>query len=266
MLLKINPELKNFFPATEEKQLFAAIMAISGKSYRATGRRETLRFVKNGRAYFIKKHFGVGWREIGKNLLYLRLPILGAKSEYQAVKLLNKLNVPTMKVVGFGERNFNPAKKQSFIITEELTDVYNLENICYCWRQNPPEFNFKRKIISAVAHVARTIHQHGLNHRDFYVCHFYVAKSSVQEEKIVLYLMDLHRAQIRKKVPSRWLIKDIAGLYFSVMDYGITQRDILRFLRDYFAQPLRNILSKEKRFLRRVEYKAMKLYKKTKIN
>jgi hypothetical protein len=46
----------------------------------------------------------------------------------------------------------------------------------------------------------------------------------------IIPLIDLHRAQLRKKTPRRWVVKDVAGLYFSVMDIGLTQRDLFRFV------------------------------------
>ena len=46
--------------------------------YRAREGRLTLRFVVDGRAYFLKLHRGVGWLEIIKNLITLRAPVLGS--------------------------------------------------------------------------------------------------------------------------------------------------------------------------------------------
>lgn len=34
----------------------------------------------------------------------------------------------------------------------------------------------------------------------------------------------------------------MSSLYFSALDIGLTRRDALRFLRDYFGRPLREIL------------------------
>ena len=43
--------------------------------YRQREGRTTLRFDTGGQAYFLKYHAGVGWREIVRNLLRLRLPV-----------------------------------------------------------------------------------------------------------------------------------------------------------------------------------------------
>ena len=46
-------------------------------------------------------------------------------------------------------------------------------------------------------------------------------------------------------MPRRWRDKDLAALYFSALDIGLTRRDLLRFLGAYFACPLRQILRDE---------------------
>ncbi|MNZ51540.1 Lipopolysaccharide core heptose(I) kinase RfaP [compost metagenome] len=73
-------------------------------------------------------------------------------------------------------------------------------------------------------------------------------------------MIDLHRAQTRAAVPTRWRNKDLAALYFSALDIGLTRRDKLRFLRAYFQRPLRDSLRDEARLLAWLEGKAAKLY------
>jgi len=60
--------------------------------------------------------------------------------------------------------------------------------------------------------------------------------------------------------PLRWRNKDLAALYFSALDIGLTRRDKLRFLKGYFQQPLRQILREEASLLAWLEGKANKLY------
>ena len=74
------------------------------------------------------------------------------------------------------------------------------------------------------------------------------------------YLIDLHRAQVRQIVPERWLIKDLAGLYFSSQDIGLTRRDLLRFMKEYRNKSLELILIQERNFWERVKKRGDKLY------
>ena len=53
---------------------FAAAFALEGEIYRALEQRQTLAFTVDGKRYFIKRHRGVTYREILKNLLSLRIP------------------------------------------------------------------------------------------------------------------------------------------------------------------------------------------------
>jgi hypothetical protein len=58
----------------------------------------------------------------------------------------------------------------------------------------------------------------------------------------------------------RWRVKDIGGLYYSSMDIGLTERDLLRFVRKYRNKPLKETLNKDKRFWRQVRKRGNALY------
>jgi Lipopolysaccharide kinase (Kdo/WaaP) family len=71
----------------------------------------------------------------------------------------------------------------------------------------------------------------------------------------------LHRAQIRSNTPTRWRIKDLAGLYFSSRDIGLSKQDELRFLRAYCNRPLAVELKAQKGFWQEVKNRGEKLYR-----
>ena len=239
---------------------FEWIMAVQGEVFRDVPGRRTLRVKSGAASFFIKIHTGVGGREIFKNLVQGKLPVIGAGNEYEAIRKLEAIGVETMTIAGVGGRGLNPAKRQSFLITEELGNTISLEDFCADWTRQKPNLSLKIKLIQKVAGVARELHDNGINHRDFYICHFLLDQRSIGTSHLHLYLIDLHRAQIRNKVPERWLVKDLAGLYFSAMDIGLTQKDIFRFLKNYRGVSLRTILGEEKVFWDKVRLKAEKLY------
>ncbi len=245
---------------------FRAAQQQTGTIYRDKEGRRTLRFEHAGRGYFLKLHQGVGWKEIVKNLAQGRLPVLGAENEYRAIRALEKLGIDTLNIAAYGKRGFNPASQLSFLVTDELADVESLEDVCARWPQQPPAPALKRKLIERVACIARNMHGNGINHRDFYLCHFLLQRggeplTAANIDACKLYLMDLHRAQIRREVPRRWLIKDLGGLYYSALDIGLTQRDVLRFLRAYRQCPLRDIFAHESDLWRAVKLRAAKIYR-----
>lgn len=250
------------------KDIFTQIFRFHGQVFRQQKNRKTLRITINGKGYFIKMHKGVGWREIFKNLFQLRWPVLGARNEWQAIKRLNEIGVLTTKLVGYGCRGRNPAQIHSFIVTEELLNTISLEDFCRDWLNNPPDIKLKRGLIDEVAGIASTLHTNGVNHRDFYLCHFLLDVSAgidnITSENLKLYLIDLHRAQVRKRTPARWIIKDLAGLYFSSMELGLRQRDILRFIKAYTLQDLHTCLLKQQGFWKAVTQRGMRLYGKEK--
>lgn len=239
---------------------FAAAEALQGKVVRAMDGRRTFRTEVAGRGYFVKIHRGVGWGEIVKNLVSGRLPILGAANEWHATRRLAELGVDSLRAVAFGERGGNPARRHSFIITEELTPIISLENYTRSWPQHPPAPALKRALIERVATMARRMHQGGVNHRDLYICHFLLHLDPPPTPAgLRLSLVDLHRAQIRARTPRRWRDKDLAALHFSSLAIGLTRHDRLRFLRTYFAQPLREILRTEGRLLAHLARESVRL-------
>jgi len=230
--------------------------------YRDREGRKTLRFAYRNSPFFLKLHTGVGWAEVFKNLIQLRLPVCSASNEYQAILALQRAGVYTLTVAAYALKGWNPAALRSMIVTAELTGTVTLEDYCANWVMKPPSARVRLRLLRAVADVARRMHGAGINHRDFYLCHFHLDESSFEEQEVRCYLIDLHRAQIRKETPRRWCVKDLAGLYFSAMDCGLTRRDLLRFLHHYSEGGLRRALGRDRRMWRQVERRARKLYRK----
>jgi len=259
-MLELSSRVSPFFSG---RDAFDKIINVQGEVYRKVDNRRTLRVELGGQGYFFKIHKEVGWKEIFKNLLLFRLPVTGARNEWLAIRRLEQLNMATMKIAGFGERGVLPARLQSFLITEELINTVSLEDFCRNWPAEPPRPHLKRSLIEKVAIISRQLHNNGVNHRDFYICHFLLdlgsITSPVTSEKLILYLIDLHRVQIRSRTPRRWLEKDVAALHFSSMAIGLTRRDRLRFMKAYRDRPLRRILAEERAFWHNVERKAQTL-------
>ncbi|MCY1391856.1 Lipopolysaccharide core heptose(I) kinase RfaP [compost metagenome] len=243
------------------RDAFAEVEGLQGQVYRELEGRRTLRTEVEGRGYFVKIHRGIGWGEVAKNLLTAKLPVLGAGQEWRAIERLHEAGVPTMTAVAYGERGSNPAAQHSFIVTQELAPTISLEDLSIDWRRQPPQPRLKRALIAEVARMTGTMHRAGVNHRDCYICHFLLhTDKPVTADDFRLSLIDLHRAQTRSQITRRWRNKDLAALYFSALDIGLTQRDKLRFLRGYFQQPLRQILREEASLLAWLQAKADKLY------
>ncbi len=243
------------------KDPFVEVERLQGTVYRELEGRRTLRTEIDGRGYFVKIHRGIGWGEIIKNLSTAKAPVLGAGQEWRALQRLHQAGVPTMTAVAFGERGGNPARQHSFIITEELAPTISLEDFSLDWARQRPPAALKHALIDEVARMTGAMHRAGVNHRDCYICHFLLhTDRAPMPDDLRLSLIDLHRAQVRDTTPRRWRDKDLAALYFSVLDIGLTRRDLLRFLRGYFRAPLRQILREQAPLLGWLGRKAGRLH------
>ena len=221
------------------KDVFSHVTSLQGDLFRQVENRLTKRIRLNGKNYFIKIHQGVGLAEVFKNWATLRQPIWGAKQELQAAIRLQQLGIDSIKPLVFGQRGFFKWKQQSFLITQAIEHSVSLEEYTWKWSDEPPEYRIKMNLIKHIARITRQLHQNGINHRDLYLCHFLLNTQNTEQ----VHLIDLHRAQIRKKnVPQRWIEKDLAGLFFSAMAIGLTWKDILRFMKYYTKSPLREVL------------------------
>ena len=260
MTLLLSEQFKKIW---KNKNPFEEVENIHGEVFREIAGRRTLRFTLAGKNYFIKIHHGVGLLEIFKNLFCLRLPVLGAARELAAIRRLQALGIETMEVAGYGCRGWNPASQKSFIITVELMYTISLEDYCGSWRERKPDFRMKHALVKKVADISRCMHDNGVNHRDFYICHFLLDVSTVNHpDSVKLFLIDLHRAQLRRKTSFRWRLKDIASLYFSVMGLGFTQRDFFRFMRFYSGKSLKECLADQYGFWHYVESQGQELWQK----
>lgn len=242
---------------------FETVAALEGDTVRHKEGRRTFKTRIGDRNYFVKHHQGIGWKEVTKELTQFRLPITSAHNEYRAIKAIQQLGISTTNPVAIGVRGINPAHTESFLITDAIENSITLQDLTSTWPQQKPALDFKRALIREVAHIARAMHGDGINHRDFYLCHFRIDQEITQTQDskdVKLHLMDLHRAQIRAKVPRRWLVKDLGALLFSAADIGLTRTDILRFITQYTGRRASQELRENHTFWNEVYRRASKFY------
>ena len=209
--------------------------------------------MQDDKRYFIKRHKGSTWKEVLKNLLQARLPVVSAYNERVAICRLQALGIQVPRIVAYGKRGTLPSNFESFLVTEDVGSHASLEDYCGAWRDQPPTFQEKHALINEVARITRLMHVAGICHRDYYICHL------LRMHNGTITLIDLHRALSKQRLNRRWIIKDLGGLYFSTMEIGLTKRDLLRFMRHYSGQPLRETLG-NKRFWIAVRARGEKLY------
>lgn len=212
--------------------LLAALDALGGAPARLARGRRTLRFTLAGKAYFVKRHDGVGFAEIAKNLLAFKAPVLGAGNEFAACARLREHGVPAPGVAAFAESGRNPARRRSAVVLDALEGRVSLEAPSAAATPVP-----RRHLIDAAAATVRAMHDAGVYHRDCYAAHLLLDLAACASARPgrpgALAIIDLHRARLRRRLPTRWRRRDLAALLFSADAWRLTGREKLRFAIRY---------------------------------
>ena len=254
----------NLFDFFNDDEPFLLAENLKGEIYREYGKRTTKNFQFAQKSYFLKFHGPIGWFEIFKNLLQFKIPVVGALREFEALSHLKKHKIDSLEVQGFGNKGFNPANSSSFLITEELYGTISLEDFFLQDRHKELLPTQRRKLIKHVAKLIRKMHLSGLNHRDLYLCHLHI-KEDVDFNDIKVYLIDLHRAQIRSNVPERWLVKDLGGFFHSILQFGLSEKDFYRFMTAYFECSLSELLQNRSKLLKKILNRCFSMYMKPRL-
>jgi heptose I phosphotransferase len=218
--------------------------------------------------FFLKRHAAPSVKEYLKLLIRFSWP-KSAFNEWRAIIRFHQVGIPTMVPVAAGvKRNSLGIAKQSFVLTREISNAHRLDHYLAKWLRRPlskEEIQRKRRLIRQLARLTRKMHIMGLNHRDYYLCHIFI-RTTEESRDCELFIVDLHRVDIRKKVGNRWIVKDLAALNFSSLDLPIHTTDRMRFFKLYLQKVrldkkscrlLRQISKKTKRIARHTE----KMYK-----
>ncbi|MFM8355985.1 MAG: lipopolysaccharide core heptose(I) kinase RfaP [Gammaproteobacteria bacterium] len=217
----------------------ATAFALDGVAHRAVANRATLAVELGARPFFLKRHRGVGWREILKNLFSGRLPVVSAWNEFAACQVLADAGIPAPTAAAFGRQGLNPARCRSFVLCDALLGYTDLEQRTARWLAAPPSGRLRSRLVAALAEFARRFHDAGLVHRDFYLCHLLADDAAWAAGAVRLAVLDLHRALRFRVVPSRWRERDLAALLYSARALNPSRFELLRFVRVYSGVPLR---------------------------
>jgi tRNA A-37 threonylcarbamoyl transferase component Bud32 len=224
----------------------------------AVRERSTHRLDMAGATVYIKKHFFPGIREILKNLLRLQLP-LGALQEWQALLAFHAHNIPTMMPICAGSKPLLwRIEKGSFLLTEDLGEASRLDDFLKvngAILSRGKMLETKKRILENLADVTRKMHSAGINHRDYYLCHI------LMDDREQLYVIDLHRVNVREKVGQRWMVKDLAALLFSSLEVPVTHGQRLAFYKRYMQ--INRLSSHDKTLIRLVVKKCNKIARHT---
>lgn len=156
--------------------------------------------------------------------------------EWQNIMAFQRRGLPVVTPVAAGERFLLGGLIESFVMTQSLEGFMPADQYVgarFAGTLDQAQLKRKRRLISAVARLSRSMHEQGFNHRDFYLCHIFVrdAVDGASDLRII----DLQRVEYRAALRRRWLDKDLAALHYSSLCLPLSDWDRLRFFATYGA-------------------------------
>lgn len=239
---------------------FDSMMATTnGKLLRALPDRENWRLelhaAQHGpRGAYLKKHHTRTWGQWLRAKLGAGPGATPGRVEAENIEGMNRLPIPAMRLVAWGEKLHDDGLLESFVLTDELAGYTQLDDylpVRFAKRSRDDNHRRDRELdclTRQVAALARRFHESGYNHRDLYCCHFFIREDSPGQFRVNL--IDLQRVQHRRHFRWRWIIKDLAQLAYSAPRDQISCSQKMRFIKAYLGVlKLRPI---DKRFIREV--------------
>jgi tRNA A-37 threonylcarbamoyl transferase component Bud32 len=157
--------------------------------------RDVIRLEEEDRTYFLKRVRGRPWREIPHEVDVLSRLVLAG------------LPVPVPAA-------FGATRGAGVLITEGLPAVGTLEEVVLDPAQDPARVE---RLLAEAGRLLARLHRTGTNHRDYYANHLLLDP----EDRLML--VDLGRAEWRRSVPERRIVKDLAALAASLPDEAVAR-------------------------------------------
>ncbi len=165
------------------------------------------------------------------------------RREFHNLKRLQTCGVPTLDVLYFAERKVD-GKRQSILITRELSGYQSLDDCIQNWQQTGwPDKRAWHRFITRLAGVARLMHQNRMQHNCFFPKHIFLKDIDAEPD---IRLIDLEKAKHTFSVEQA-MLRDLDTL--NRRTSGVTTTERLRFLLAYYGQ-------------RRVDSRVRKTWKK----
>jgi hypothetical protein len=188
------------------------------------------------RIFYLKRHNAV--RSVFWEMISGLCSERGASpgmSEFINICDFRKYGIPTVVPVAAGERRIGFARYESFLLTKSFEPYVSMEDII----RNHPErlqgaegLMRKERLIKAVALLARKMHNQGFNHRDFNATHVLVGPEN-GNGVFDLALFDLQRMDRKEWLRTKWFIKTMAHLNYTMPEPLFSDQDRLLLFQTY---------------------------------
>lgn len=163
-------------------------------------------------------------------------------AEFENICDFRNHDLATVTPVAAGQRYAGRLRYESFLITEDVAPCISLEELILSHPERlsgPDGINTKRLIITAVANLARRMHDSGFNHRDFNATHILIAPGKETSDHY-LGLFDLQRVDRKKCLRVKWAIKTMAEMGYTMPSPPFDEDDRRLLFRLYLDSPLKS--------------------------
>ncbi len=145
-----------------------------------------------------------------------------ARLEVEGIRLLEGSEIPTLKLVAFGEL----ADGRSFSITEDLAGYNAADKLIASGA-----ITFEA-VCEGTADLVGALHDRALHHRDLYLCHFFARQIG---SKVDLRLIDAGRVARLPRWPfrGRWIVKDLSQFWYSAEQSRVDETQRRAWLERY---------------------------------
>ena len=169
---------------------------------------------------FVKRYLPIPFREKLKNRLYFKPYNFTARHEWEAIIEFHRHELPTMIPLAVAEL----PDGRSCNLTLGITDYQRVSG----WLPKLEDAARKQQLLDNTAEYMGRMHRYGMAHQDFYLVHMFIR----EQEQDRLYMIDLQRVLMQKRLQRRWRVKDLAQLLFAATDY-VNQTEINSFWAKY---------------------------------
>ncbi len=174
-------------------------------------------------------------------LLSFETPHSLAEAEARRLRWLETHDFPAPRVLAWGARMNGPWEMDSFLVTQELTDLQAMDEWLSDAAQSLPSHAFrihKRRLLSHCARTLSRLHKEGFDHPFPYLRHFFVPRGfgiagSEEETPPKVAIIDVHTARIGRTVSLVNRRRALAELLLSSLKSPLGQSDRLYFLQEY---------------------------------
>ncbi len=157
---------------------------------------------------YIKRYQPIPLREVIKNMMGFKPFHFDGIHEWNAIIAFHELELNTMQPIAAARFRDGRSCNLTLGIRDYTRGLEFFREL-----DDYPER--KKQLICNIAEMIGRMHRNGMAHQDMYLVHLFIK----EKEDDAVYLIDLQRMIMQRKLSRRWRVKDLGQLLFSAWDF-----------------------------------------------